>query len=248
VISAPAFPPSIAKALVQAQIACEPVEKDSTNSFHKYKYASSDDMVAAGKRAMNSAGLALARIGWAHEPAKYVVYDSLREKPDAAPHGEYIPARLVVTYALASAEGETVILPPVSVPVLPEKGRPEDKAEAAALTYSHGYVVLGLLELERADESDVDRRDDRDRGQARPQARTQRAPEPKREDTPPAAAPTPLDTMREADELLAYVKTKRDVWSALRNGQRKTAVDKVTATAVRVGANPKEILTAAGLG
>lgn len=241
------FPASIAKALVQAQIACVPVEKDSTNSFHKYKYASSDDMVAAGKRAMNSAGLALARIGWTHEPAKYVVYDSLREKPDAAPHGEYIPARLVVTYALASAEGESMILPPVSVPVLPEKGRPEDKAEAAALTYSHGYVVLGLLELERADESDVDRRDDRERGQARPQQRAQRQPEPKREEAP-TSAPATLDTVREADELLAYVKTKREVWSALRNGQRKTAVEKVTATSVRVGADPKEILTAAGLG
>lgn len=153
-------PKSIAMALVKAQQAVKAVAKDSTNSFHKYKYASSDDMVSEARRALTTVGLSLARIGWTEQPVT-----------------EHAPARLHVLYMLTSAEGECMMLPPVSVPVLPEKGRPEDKAEAAALTYSHGYLVLGLLQMARVDENDVDARDDSSRDvRPRPQAAPQKDP------------------------------------------------------------------------
>ncbi len=73
-------------------------------------------------------------------------------------------------------------MPSVQMPVLPEKGRPVDKAEATALTYSLGYVLRGLLKIPRtADADDLDQRDDRGRDPTpRPPARAQqqRKPEP----------------------------------------------------------------------
>jgi len=137
-------PPSIAKALVEAQKAVKSVGKASVNEHHGYAYASAQDVAAEAQRALNGAGLALCRIGWAHVP--------ITEKE---------PARLEVSYVLTCTSGESWLLPPVSVPSLPGKGRPEDKAEAAALTYSAGYVAQGLLQIERVDEHDVDARDDR---------------------------------------------------------------------------------------
>lgn len=191
-------PKSIAMALVKAQAAVKAVEKDSTNSFHKYKYASSDDMVAEARRAMTGAGLACSRIGWTEQPVT-----------------EHAPARLLVHYMLTSVEGECMFLPPVSVPVLPEKGRPEDKAEAAALTYSHGYLVLGLLQMARVDEGSPDQRDDREREPHRQQQRQQtqqRAPEPARQSAPtqavlPDVIDKNIDLVKSGEALLTWCKT-----------------------------------------
>lgn len=136
-------PASIAKALVEAQRHVGRVEKGSTNKHFSYKYASADDTAAEAKRALNLAGLALCRVGWTHTPLT-----------------EHEPARLTVSYMLTSSEGDCWPLAPVSVPSLPGAGRPEDKAEAAALTYSAGYVAQGLLQIERVDEHDPDARGD----------------------------------------------------------------------------------------
>lgn len=227
------MPKSIASALVKAQATVKPVEKDSTNSFHKYKYASSDDVVAVGREALVGAGLALARVGWSHTPLT-----------------EHEPARINVQYMLTSSDGECWMCPLASVPVLPEKGRPEDKAEAAALTYSHGYMVLGLLQMERRDEGAVDQRDDRDRGSYQRPAGRHQSPQQAtvQSDRAQRDAPVSLDTILEADDLLAYARMRKPEWSALKNGQRKNAVDKITTTAERVGANAREVLATGGLG
>lgn len=137
------MPKSIAAGLVKAQRATKDVEKDSTNTFHKYKYAAADAIAAEARRVLNLAGLALCRVGW--------TFSEFTDKS---------PARLNVRYMLVHEDGSTWDLPEVSVPSIPDKGRPEDKADAAALTYSAGYVALGLLQIERVDEHGVDARND----------------------------------------------------------------------------------------
>lgn len=78
-----------------------------------------------------------------------------------------------------------------------------------------------------------------------PEARPQSAP---RGDYVGDAPPVSLVTAREPDELLAYVRTKRPVWSTLKNGNRAECIAAVTAAAERVGADVREVLAAGGVG
>jgi hypothetical protein len=138
------IPASIATALAKAQAKVTRVGKDGTNTFHRYRYTSAEMIIESAIGVMGSEGLALAQYGW----------------DVTAAVGE-MPARIVVRYALTHVSGESWEMPPSSTPVIPEKGRPWDKAEAAALTYSLGYTLRGLLKIPRADpDDDVDQRDD----------------------------------------------------------------------------------------
>lgn len=150
--------PNIAKALVAAQRAVEDVAKDSKNEFHKYKYAASEDVTDAARAALNKAGLACSRISWEIVPGNETVEDKIR-----------------VTYMLSHESGDSVVLPPTETPAIPEKGRPADKAVAAALTLNQSYFLLGLLEIKREDENEVDKRDDREHMPRRMQQRPQQA-------------------------------------------------------------------------
>jgi hypothetical protein len=131
---------ALAAALVKAQLAAEAVGKDKANAFHKYKYASAEAMLAEGREAITGAGLALFQLGW-------VVSADL--------------AKMTVHYLLLEhTSGENVSWD-AETSIIPDKGRPQDKAEAAALTYSIAYTIRGLLLLPRVDESaSVDTRDD----------------------------------------------------------------------------------------
>jgi hypothetical protein len=72
------------------------------------------------------------------------------------------PANVVALYMLVHSSGDSWMLEPVTVPAIPDKGRPLDKAVAGALTYSAGYTSLGLLQIERVDENSPDARNDHD--------------------------------------------------------------------------------------
>jgi hypothetical protein len=131
---------ALAAALVKAQLAAEAVGKDSTNTFHKYKYASAEAMLAEGRQALASAGLALYQRGWEVDSERSVI---------------------TVFYTLLHDSGERIGWA-AQTSIVPDKGRPQDKAEAAALTYSIAYAIRGLLLLPRVDETaSVDARDDR---------------------------------------------------------------------------------------
>lgn len=128
-------------ALAKAQAQAHGVEKSSTNSFHRYRYASAEDVIAVSRQALAGTGLAFvctsATVRWEE------------------------PAVLVARYALTHEAGGTLEITS-ETPVIPEKGRPEDKAVATAKTYDLGYVLRGLLLLPRVEEgADVDARDDR---------------------------------------------------------------------------------------
>lgn len=125
-------------ALVRAQRAAKEVTKSSENKYHGYGYASAEAMIAEARDAIGQAGLAVI--------TEWTVSEG----------------RVNVNYILMHEEGGSMSLMS-STPILPEKGRPADKAEATALTYNLGYFLRGLLLLPRVEKgAEVDDRDDRD--------------------------------------------------------------------------------------
>ena len=152
----------LAAALVAAQAAARAVGKDATNQFHRYKYASAEAIIEEGRGALGVGGLALLPLGWTFQ----------RETPahDKSPVGT-----LFSRYRLLhGASGEALDLD-VAWFVIPEKGRPEDKALAGALTTSLAYLLRGLLLLPREDaDAAQDQRDDRNY-EPRPSGSAQRS-------------------------------------------------------------------------
>lgn len=133
---------SIPRRLIEAQRHIKPVEKDKTNQYHRYAYASAETMMKEARRALNEAGLAVVRTGWTVQMGD--------------------PVMMTCTFAVVSEDGESV-QNVMQWPVIPEKGRPHDKALAAALTASQSYFLRDLLQIPRVDESDeMDNRDDTD--------------------------------------------------------------------------------------
>lgn len=194
---------TLAAALVEAQSHAQAVAKDSTNSFHRYKYASAEAVIEEARQALAAAGLALITTGWRFEP-------HASEEFSSAPIG-----RVHVKYRLLHTSGESVEFES-STPVISEKGRPADKAEATALTYNLGYFLRGLLLLPRVDESEVvDARDDR---QYTPGVRSTKAP--------PQNAPT---------EMSALAQTLAQELREATTPERRTEVGKSIAEAFKAG-------------
>ena len=163
-MNAPAPPVSVAglcAALVAAQAAARAVAKDATNTFHRYKYASAEAIIAEAREALSGAGLAFLTTGWQFAAA-----------PTGTDGGfaSGVVGRVEVSYRLVHMSGETIELAS-STPVIPEKGRPADKAEAAALTANLANMLRGLLLLPRDDDqAAIDARDDRNYQPAQPRA------------------------------------------------------------------------------
>ena len=133
------MPKAIVAALIQAQKVVKGAEKGNTNSFMKYKYAGADEIISVAREALNSNGLAITRVGW----------DTV---------AGVVPTRLRIHYLLAHSDGDVYELDQ-TIPVVEDK-KGNDKAEAAALTFSLSYVLIGLLQIPRVDENDVDARND----------------------------------------------------------------------------------------
>lgn len=173
------MPAEIAKALVKAQALIRAVGHDATNSFHRYRYTSAEALLDASREPMAAAGLALVQCGWSMTDPRVV--DSLEWVPAvegrdgkgdrfiAQVTKEVLPGVVRVRYLLTHDSGAAWELPPVECPVIPEAGRPWDKAMATALTYALGYALRGLLKIPRTGDpdktesrDDVDQRDDSD--------------------------------------------------------------------------------------
>lgn len=148
--AAAAVPQTMAAALVLAQANAQAVGKDKKNEYHRYKYASAEAIIEEARGALTSAGLALLVTTWR-------VVDRNPQAKEKEPIG-----RLEVDYLLVHGMTGVERQFTASTPIIPEKGRPEDKAEAGALTSNLGYFLRGLLLLPREDETAaVDQRDDR---------------------------------------------------------------------------------------
>lgn len=161
-------PKSIRAALLVAQQLLPGVLKDSKNDFHKYKYVSSESMIREARAALHGAGLALS-------PTRAEVITS------EALVALGVPALLRAEWVLTHGDtGETMPLA-FDWPIVPEKGRPVDKALASARTTGLGYMLRDLLLAPR-----VDREDDMDwSGRDRLGVDAPPAPPPE----PPAAPP-----------------------------------------------------------
>lgn len=160
--------PSLARALADAQQKCKAAEKDAVNTYHRYRYASSEAIIIEAKAALADTGLAL-----------------LPLEQTLNPQGD--GWELVRKWLLLHESGES--LPMLCHwPVCPEKGRPLDKAVAIAATLSLAYTLRDLLLMPRVDaEDEVAGRNDT-KAQAPPPAPAapQAAPS-----APSTAAPVP---------------------------------------------------------
>lgn len=135
------------------------VGKTAENTFHRYKYASAEGLIGEARTALAAEGLCVFPRHWRLKP-----HDTGEQRHGA--DGKALPpgyfADVEVVYIVAHTDGASMECEAIT-PVICEKGRPEDKALAGALTYSLGYFLRALLLLPRVDEeNDVDQRDDRD--------------------------------------------------------------------------------------
>jgi hypothetical protein len=132
---------NLAAAIVAAQRALPGVLKDAANSFHRYRYVSSENMIRECRAALHEAGLALVPVS-----------ETMRPAPDLASFGA--AAVLCASWELFhGASGESTPMA-FEWPVVPEKGRPLDKALASARTTGLGYLLRDLLLAPRVDHED----------------------------------------------------------------------------------------------
>lgn len=167
------IPPSVAAGLVKARRAVKAVEKQATNAHQKYRYASADAIMAEGLAALSEGGLTFSTLAWS-------VCTVERQRSIATEGGEIVTVpevglRLRCTHVLAAEDGACVVVTTDDA-ILPQNGRPEDKATFGALTEAYAYALRGLLGIPRVDESiSVSGRDD--------------SPPPAARRAPPAARP-----------------------------------------------------------
>ncbi len=180
------FPAVIAGALVRAQRAVRGLEKDGENKFHGYRYASAEAVTAEARQALNGADLAVMRTGWRLDPAWAFECDQQTAKGVRRIRS---PGRVYARFDLVHSSGARRRYES-SVPVMPEAGKSDDKAELAALTGLTAYFLLGLLQIPRdGGAGDIDGREDRDSEPEPPRGSTPSAPrEPDPERDPNLAA------------------------------------------------------------
>lgn len=130
------------QALLEAQEEITTVVKDKSNEFHKYAYVSSEAIMRAARDALHAAGLYVTRDEWAVVKPETLI--------DA-----YVKCAFTLHHP-ASGEVRTNV---ISWPVVPDRGRPMDKALAAALTTAQSYWLRDILQIPRVDE-EMDARDD----------------------------------------------------------------------------------------
>lgn len=133
--------PNLSAALVAAQRNLPGVLKDAANTFHRYKYVSSESMIRECRAALHDAGLALVPVS-----------ETLRPAPELAAFG----AAAILSASWELHHGPSGESTPLTWewPVVPEKGRPLDKALASARTTGLGYGLRDLLLAPRVDHED----------------------------------------------------------------------------------------------
>lgn len=129
-------------AIVAAQAQIKPVPKDKVNDFAKYRYAPAEDIMEEARAALVANGLCL---------LVRELQSVLCDLP--YPDGKRPGSVVTLYFILAHVSGETLDVT-MRVPAPVEKGRPADKAEAAAQTFGLGYTLRNLLLIPRSTESE----------------------------------------------------------------------------------------------
>lgn len=161
---------ALAAALAAAQKQAKAVQQDGHNQTHGYKYASAEAIIEESRDALSAHGLSLVRVASVlhrlPEPIEHVATNRRGET-----QAFRIPALYQRTDLLLHEGGESLTLQ-TEWPIIPEAGRPFDKATAAADTASLGYLLRDLLLLPRVEKGTGLDDDDRDHGHDHPQWRT----------------------------------------------------------------------------
>lgn len=188
-------------ALARAGARLRGVEHDAQNKYHGYKYTSSEAMVAAARDVLSAEGLAMVVTSWTL---------TVRALPDGGGVVRTLPdgnsqkmagaAEVVGTMtALLFGHGGCIEIQREQ-PVIPEKGRPMDKAAAGADTQCLSYILRGALLIDRPDENDVDKRDDTPPPPQRPERRSDKTPQKPGAKVETRAALESLATMIDTDD------------------------------------------------
>ena len=138
--------PKLFEALAKAQKSAKAVEHDAKNSFHKYAYTSAEAIIAE-HHLLSEQGLSLV---------------PLLEYPEQI--GD--TAWLCTSWLLCHASGESLTMTR-KWPIVPDRGRPIDKACASADTTSLSYLLRDLLLMPRVEQGTDMNDDSRDRGRQR---------------------------------------------------------------------------------
>lgn len=226
------MPAEIAKRLVAAQKAVKEVTKDSENKHHKYAYASAEDVLYTARVALLEAGLSVLRVGWRYVPAE--TQCAVGQEPGV----DFIS----VTYMVVDVDGNSFTFPSACYPAEPGNGRPADKAVAGALTTCQSYFLLGLLEIVRSDENEVDKRDDRNYVPKKQQPKP--APRVAQTATPDGASVTlrtRFEDIVDPAELKLFIEQRKQAIVQF-EAQGKDMRAMIKKTADRVGADPADAL------
>lgn len=129
-------------ALAKAQADVTSVGKDGTNTQRGYRYATTEAMIRGSRQHLADHGLGFISTWKAHEPPASV--------GDIGK--QHVAARVEIHWALGHEAG--VVKGIATMDAVASPARPNDKAIAAAVTYGLGFVLRGLLLLDRAEEDE----------------------------------------------------------------------------------------------
>lgn len=175
----------LSAALAMARDRCKMATKDKTNTFHKYAYASSDEIISTAKAALENTGLAI------------IPHSQRMTVQGVGNTAFYALNRTVI---LSHASGEYIPLTVDGWPVVLERGKTLDKAFATALTTSLSYLLRDLLQMPRGDEADMNARNDTPKSM------------PKQEPPAQPPEPTPLQRTMKAIENAATLDELKTAW------------------------------------
>lgn len=183
----PANLQKLSEALVKAQMESRGVTKDKANDFHRYRYASTEALILEAQGCLHTHGLALHPVGSEIVAVAGSVGVIIPPDKNQAASADLLTLLILRRrWRLTHSSGEAMEWGQ-DWPIIPERGRPFDKATAAADTASLGYTLRDLLLLARVEKgTDLDD-DERD---AKPQDR-----QPARQGNPFDGAP-PRDNVR----------------------------------------------------
>lgn len=198
----------VALALSKAQQQVRAVDHDARNAYHGYNYTSAESIIEAAKDPLAQNGLALL-------PLEETLNGHASKGEDRF--------ELVCKFLLIHSSGGSMPLLR-HWPVCPEKGRPLDKATAAASTLCLAYLLRDLLLLPRvAPEDEVAARDDR----TAPAQAPAKGPPPKKE-------PPPIP--KNGAELIERLG-KMEAWAIERNPSIKVGdlISTIRACGIKAG-------------
>jgi hypothetical protein len=138
---------SLFAALMAVHAEVETLPKDGWNDQSSYSFAKGDTVVRQSRGLLAKHGLLWVRTG------AYVTGPTLNE--GSIGRMSYV-GNVVISGKLLHSNGELAVS--AEVPIVAMGARPHDKAWAASITFGTGYLLLGLLNQDRADAAEIDNR------------------------------------------------------------------------------------------